>query len=95
MKLHSTNYTDTFIEIAEDSPTALGETPPTKGGEKSVANLQFEMIKQHPYQYSSDEVVFYCYATKKNLTQSELPAINSNFSICVMVYAPTVAFCQG
>ena len=79
MKIHSTNYTDTFIEIAEDCPTVFGETPPTKSHEKSVANLQFEMIKQNPYKYNSDEVVFHCFATKKDLTKNELPAEKENF----------------
>lgn len=74
MKTHSINYADTFIEIAEDCPTTFGEIPPIKGKEKSVANIQFEMIKQNPYKYNSDEVVFHCFATKKKLTKSELPA---------------------
>lgn len=79
MKIHSTNYTDTFIQIAEDCPTTFGEIPPTKGDDKSVANIQFEMILKNPYKYKSDDVVFNCYATKKDLTKSELPAEKNYF----------------
>lgn len=79
MKTHTTNYKSTFIEIAEDCPTVFGEIPPTKGDKKSVANIQFEMIKQNPYKYNSDEVIFQCYATKKDLTKKELPAEKENF----------------
>ena len=71
MKVHTTNYVNTFIEIAEDCPTALAETPPVKGDTPSVANIQFDMIRQNPYKYTSDEVVFQVFATKKDLTESE------------------------
>ncbi|HRP90484.1 MAG TPA: hypothetical protein PKX92_10660 [Edaphocola sp.] len=30
MKVHSTNYFDTFIEVAEDTKADSGTTPPTK-----------------------------------------------------------------
>jgi hypothetical protein len=74
MKIHTTNYNNTFIEVAEDCPTTFSEIPTTKGDDKSVANIQFEMIKQNPYKYNSDEVVFHCYATKKDLKKNELQA---------------------
>ena len=79
MKTHSTNYTNTFIGIAEDCPATFGETPPMKGSEKSIANIQFEMILQNPYKYNSDEVIFHCYATKKDLMENELPEEKINF----------------
>lgn len=44
MKLHSTNYYDTFIEIADDCPVTSGEIPPVKGHNKTVAYLQFDII---------------------------------------------------
>ena len=31
MKTHSTNYTNTFIEVSDDCPAAKGEVPPIKG----------------------------------------------------------------
>ncbi|GAB3920650.1 DUF6157 family protein [Larkinella terrae] len=79
MKTHTTNYTNTLIEVAADSPASFGETPPVKGEARSVANIQFDMIKKHPYQYTSDDVVFQCYATKKDLAASELPAERERF----------------
>ena len=30
MKIHTTNYKNTFIEIAEDCPVSSGQIPPTK-----------------------------------------------------------------
>jgi hypothetical protein len=63
----TTNYVNTFIEIAEDCPIAAAEVPPQKGEEKSVANLQFEMIMENPYKYTSDEVIFGIYALRNGI----------------------------
>ena len=79
MKTHTTNYVNTFIVVAEDCPVTFGERPPMKGSEKSTANIQFEIILQNPYKYNSDEVIFYSYATKKDLTENELPEEKINF----------------
>ena len=71
-KIHTTNYPNTFIEIAEDCPANVGEIPPAKGEEKSVANIHFDMIRANPYKYTSDEVVFQVFALKKDLTVGEM-----------------------
>jgi hypothetical protein len=68
---HSTNYTNTFIEIAEDSPVEIGDVPPLKGEKKSVANLQFEMVYENPYKYTSDDILFSVFAMRKGFSKSE------------------------
>jgi len=55
---HSTNYFNTLIRVAEDCPARTGEEPPLRAGNPTVAHLQFEMIAQAPYKYTSDDVVF-------------------------------------
>lgn len=79
MTMHSTNYFDTFIQIAEDSPAQAGEIPPLRGEKKSVANLQFEMVIQHPYEYTSDEVLFRIFAKRKGISMSEMEAEREKF----------------
>lgn len=71
MKLHSTNYIDTFIEVADDCPVSCGEVPRSKGDKKSVAQMQYELIIKHPYQLTSDDILFQIYAERNNLEQSE------------------------
>lgn len=66
--MHTTNYLNTFIEIAEDNPTQAAEIPPQKGEKQTVANMQFDMIMAHPYRYTSDDVLFHVFATKNNRT---------------------------
>jgi len=72
MKVHTTNYENTFIAVAEDSPATSGEVPPVKGDTKTVANIAFEMVSKNPYQFTSDDVLFHVYAERKDLTESEL-----------------------
>ena len=77
--MHSTNYYNTLIEIAEDCAAQLGEQPPLKEDKVSVANLQFDLISQHPYKYTSDDVLFKVFAIRKDLTDSEMDDARSTF----------------
>jgi hypothetical protein len=79
MKIHTTNYQNTFIEIADDCPATRGEIPPTKGDTKSVASMQFDLLSKNPYQFTSDDVFFQVYAERKDLTASEYPAARAQF----------------
>jgi len=79
MKKHTTNYTDTFILVAEDCPVSAAEVPPLKGTEKTVAALQFEMIEQHPYEYTSDDVIFGVYARRNDIRDTELNSEREKF----------------
>jgi hypothetical protein len=47
MKIHTTNYYDTFIEVAEDTKASSGLIPPSKD-KKTVAEMQYELIAHHP-----------------------------------------------
>lgn len=78
MKQHTTNYTNTFIEVAEDCPVSQAQTPPEKK-EKTVANLQYEKISKNPYQYSSDDIIFECFAFKNDISESEKQAERDKF----------------
>lgn len=79
MKVHSTNYRNAFIEIADDCPLTNGEIPPEKGDAKTVANLQFEMVMNNPYKYTSDDVLFTVFAERNDIPESERPAAREKF----------------
>ncbi len=79
MNMHTTNYENTLIEIAEDCPTQAGEMPPLKGDKKSIANIQFDMIYKSPYKYTSDDVLFSTFALRKEFTKSEWDAQRAAF----------------
>jgi hypothetical protein len=79
MKVHTTNYINTFIEIADDCPATRGEIPPAKGDSRSVAQIQFDILNKNPYKYTSDDVLFQVYAERNDLTKSELKAVREQF----------------
>lgn len=79
MQTHTTNYYDTFIEIAEDSAAASGTVPPLKKNGPSVANIQYDLISQHPYKYTSDDILFQVYALRNDLNADELAAARAQF----------------
>ncbi|MBL0740412.1 DUF6157 family protein [Chryseolinea lacunae] len=74
----TTNYTDTFIEVAEDSPAKKAEIPPQKT-EKTVAARQFDMLYDHPYQYTSDDVIFAVHAEKNNIAKKDFTSARREF----------------
>lgn len=78
MKIHSTNYKNVFIEIADDCPVSASVSPPQKTP-KTVAEMQYEMISKKPYKYTSDDVIFETFALKNDITDNEKPAARNQF----------------
>jgi hypothetical protein len=68
------NYIDTFITVAEDCPTEKALVPEPRGGKKSVAVIQYEMLDGHPYEYTQEDVLFQTHAQHKGIPPAELKA---------------------
>lgn len=78
MKIHTTNYFDTFIEVAEDTKADSGTKPPTKEN-KTVAEMQYDLIAKNPYKFTSDDVLFQVYADRNDLTSGEYDQARAEF----------------
>jgi len=78
-KIHTTNYYDTFIEVAEDTKVNCGTPPKSKGDKTTIAEMQYELIKNNPYQFTSDEIFFQIHATRNDLTENELEQAKKEF----------------
>lgn len=76
--MHSTNYADTFIAVAEDCKAAAATVPPEKQG-PTAARMQFELIYNNPYRFTSDDVLFAIYAARNRLAPEELEARRAEF----------------
>ncbi len=63
--MHTTNYFNTFIEIAEDSPVNRGVVPTKRNGAQTIASLQYDMIARNPYEFTSDDVLFEVHLVRK------------------------------
>ena len=67
--MHTTNYSNTFIEVADDCKAEAGTVPPEKA-ERTIAQIQYELISKNPYRYTSDDVIFAAYAEKNKIDAS-------------------------
>lgn len=76
--MHTTNYYNTFIEVAEDCPVAEAEVPPLRT-KKSAVRIQYEMISGHPYEFTSDDVIFHVHAEKNKIPEEQRPDAREKF----------------
>ena len=78
-KTHTTNYFDTFIEVAEDTKALKGDQPTSKNDNKTIAERQYDLISKNPYKYTSDDVLFQVYADRNELTKIEYKQAKEQF----------------
>lgn len=75
----TTNYINTFIAVAPDCRATIAEVPRISAEKPTVAALQFELIAEHPYQMTSDEILFAVHATRTGIATDELEAERERF----------------
>lgn len=75
----STNYSGTFIQVADDCPVDAAEPPPVGGKAPTVAALQYALISEHPYELTSDDVLFEVHATRQSIPAAARPAAREEF----------------
>lgn len=68
--MSTTNYYNTFIEVAEDCPVDEAEVPPERS-RKTKVRMQHELISENPYQYTSDDLIFDIYAKRHGILDSK------------------------
>lgn len=73
------DYFDTFIGVAPDSSAVSGEVPPPRTGGPTVAALTFDMVREHPYEYTSGDVIFTVMADRKAIPDDERAAARRAF----------------
>jgi hypothetical protein len=73
------NYYDTFIWVAGDCPADKGIVPQPKGQKKTVAVLQYEMIANHPYEFTQEDILFETFADYNEIPAEARPAERIKF----------------
>ncbi|MGO4488500.1 DUF6157 family protein [Microbacterium sp. 2RAF4] len=76
---HTTNYIDTFIEVAEDCPIAHATEPPV-AVQPSIAAMHYRLIAEQPYARTSDDVIFETFALRNDIAVDDTAARESFFS---------------
>src|SRR5690554_6579862 len=69
-KTHTTNYYNTFITVSDDCPVTAGEIPTSKSEKNTIATLQFDILSQHPYKFTSDDVLFQVYGVRNEIMEA-------------------------
>jgi hypothetical protein len=63
---------DQFIEIAPDSPTQKSIVPQDKGSKRSIASIEYELLRGKPYAYTQAELKFATHVQHKQLPAEDL-----------------------
>ena len=70
MEKNSTNYMDTFIEVAEDCPVSVAEKPPERVP-RTAAQIEYEMLIDNPYKYTSDDVLYESNGNRRGIVRAD------------------------
>ncbi|MDQ3987646.1 MAG: DUF6157 family protein [Actinomycetota bacterium] len=73
------DYVDTFIAVADDSMATQGAVPPGTSDTPTVPARIFQMVAEHPYRYTSGDVIFTVYADRRGIPRQERAAAREEF----------------
>jgi hypothetical protein len=73
------NYYDTLIEVADDSPATKGQVPQARGGKKTKALVEYELLVKHPYTYTEEDIAFEVYAVLHDVPNVSRPREREKF----------------
>jgi len=77
--MSTVDYFDTLIVIAEDSPVQVGTVPPENAERQTVAARTFRMIADHPYEFTSADVIFTVFADRHDIPEKDRSARREDF----------------
>ena len=84
--MHGHNYQSTLIAVADDCPVAESKVPAPRGGRKTVDVLQYEMLSDHPFTHTQEEVLFEVWRARQppetvpeDLAADELETLRTQF----------------
>ncbi|MDO5618218.1 DUF6157 family protein [Kocuria sp.] len=75
--MHSTDYRNTLITVADDTKATAGTEPPR--GKGSVAQRQYDLLHDRDYQLTSDQLIFTVYADRQGIPQEDRPSAREEF----------------
>ncbi|MEH7237193.1 DUF6157 family protein [Bacillus sp. JJ1562] len=61
------SYKNTFIVISEDSSVSSAIVPAPKKGKITIASIEYDLISNHPYEYTQEDVQLKTYLMKNQI----------------------------
>ena len=68
------NYHDTFIRVAPDCPVNEAVVPTGRRAEKSVPQVEYELLAENPYAFTQEELLFAVHVRRRRISKTELKA---------------------
>lgn len=69
--VHTTNYFNTFLSVADDCAAPVGMVPSARVN-PTMAWMQYQLLADHPYCWTSDVVLFTVAAMRNSWEEDEL-----------------------
>lgn len=66
----TTNLPNTFISVLDDCPVFMAEIPPAREP-SSIPQIEYEMLADNPYKYTSDDVLYAANGERKGVARDE------------------------
>jgi hypothetical protein len=66
------SYTNTFIKVADDCPLNKSEIPVSKKDKKPLHLIQYELLKQNPYKFDHEGLIYEVYVRQKEIPENVL-----------------------
>ncbi|MGN9836558.1 DUF6157 family protein [Nonomuraea sp. H19] len=73
------NYYDTLIAVADDCPVSSAVVPAARGGKKTVAVVQYELIAADPGGLTQEDVLFESWLIRNDRPSSERARLRAQF----------------
>jgi hypothetical protein len=73
------NYYDTLVEVADDCPVSAAQVPQARGGKKTKAVVEFDLLVEHPYTYTEEDIAFEVYAVLHDIPKAKRPTERKRF----------------
>lgn len=73
------SYKNTFITISEDSIATSAIVPVPRNNKPTIASIEYDLIKKHPYEYTQADVQFKTYVLKNRLDSNNLEELREQF----------------
>jgi hypothetical protein len=73
------NYYNTLIEVADDCPATEAQVPQARGGKKTKAVVEYELLVNHPYVYTEEDIAFEVYAVLHEIPKASRPKEREKF----------------
>lgn len=75
-------YYDTFITVASDFAGAAAKIPVERGGKKTVALMQYEMLIDEPFVHTQEDILFSVWLERQDLgplADDEIEALRTEY----------------